>query len=265
MLKLIVSNPTEGSADENYFELQIITLEAPYLNWDQQGVPDLFQQIITLKKAGYERFYPENYLPVDTIDFIGTHHLICRKTSSGFKVLAGIRSVTYEQCQNYYLDFPLIGSLVRDQNTNLHVKAMMSIIERTASQKRPLSYGSAWTMDPEERKNPGFIELCKDLARAMLYEYHTHHHIDEELCIGLISAKTEAYFKELGYFRATFQNKELPPFFHSDIGGKEVYLLHRQKFTDVAKQAYERHKALFDQKITIERPIPGDAAKKKAA
>jgi hypothetical protein len=91
--------------------LQIVVLESPYDNMNDPLVRDLFSKIVQLKIEGYRLVYPYGVLPVDSYDFIATHHLVCREINGSYQVLMGVKYITLKKCLTHNLPFPGIALL----------------------------------------------------------------------------------------------------------------------------------------------------------
>jgi hypothetical protein len=233
--------------------LKIVILESPFESWSQAGVPDLFKNTVELKRLGYDGYYQDGFLPVDSSDFVGTHHLICEENESGLIPVAGFRSVTLGACKKYHLKFPAQSLLdKKDVGTELHCESVKKIIDEAEAANQTLSFGSSWTMLPRVRSIPENASLLKDIARGMLYSYQTENGIDAEMCVGVSMVKTDVYFSELGYDPITLNGRTLAPFDAAYIGYKQVILLHRTEFTPKAIQAAERYRRLWENRIHIQ-------------
>src|SRR5262245_22203055 len=104
-------------------DLRLLVLDCPLQTWNDEGVRDLFGEVVALKKLGFSVFYRDNVLPVDTTDFVGRHYLSCIKVTHGFQVVAAFRAVDLERCRSFNLAFPAL-SLTAAANAPLHCEAV---------------------------------------------------------------------------------------------------------------------------------------------
>ena len=227
--------------------LKIIVLENPYAAWTVPSVPDLFKYTVELKRLGYEGYYPVGFLPVDTLDLVATHLLICEETDEGFIPIAGYRSITESLCRFHHLTFPPVAALMKNKGVELHQQALNEILNESALKRENLSYGGAWTIHPRIKEDRAKVNLMKDIARALMFFHQTEFKVDSELGFASTKVKTDVYFSELGYESVSLDGNTLPPFEHVEIG--TLILIHRKKFTSLAEEAAKRHQNLWESKL----------------
>ena len=88
---------------------QLVILDCPYDTWDSQETRELFVKVVGLKLKGYLMSYPYGTLPVDTNDFVGTHHLICEKLDGQWVPVMGYKSITLSRCKQHQLTISPVG------------------------------------------------------------------------------------------------------------------------------------------------------------
>ena len=130
----------EHVAPEN---LRLVVLDCPLESWDDEGVRELFGDLVTLKKLGFGASYRDKVLPVDTTDFVGRHYLSCIEGPQGLQVVAGFRAVDFERCRLFNLPFPAL-CLARAANAPMHAEAVRRFVEQDAA----VSYIGSWTIHP---------------------------------------------------------------------------------------------------------------------
>ena len=211
-----------------------------------------FSKMVELKRIGYEKNYPSHYLPVDTSDFVGVHHLICKQQDGRVELVAGFRTIYLEQCEFFKIPFPatVITSRV-GQNSEIHLKAVMNLIENAKTHQTKLIFGSSWTIHPDVKEEPELVRLAKEITTAVLYWYQTEKNIKEGLALGVVKAKTDIHFGEQGYRSIQFEGVELPTFNVNDVDEKEVRLMHRTRFTESAYAMAEKHQSLWKNRVVI--------------
>lgn len=243
--------------------LRIIVLENPYENWTQPKVPDLFKNLVELKRLGYEGFYPFGFLPLDTGDLVATHLMICEETENELIPICAYRSLSLSQCESYHLTFPAISALSKDKGSESHLQSVELVINRVKEQNKQLTFSSGWTVHPKVRKNREKVDLMKNITRAMFYLFQDEFGSHEEIGFGVPKVKTDIYFSQIGYDRMTLDGNILEPIAHTDIGGEPIVLIHRTNFTSAAIEAAERHRELWENKISIR--VEQSAKKREAA
>ena len=232
-------------------QLRVIIVENPFENWKAPLIPDLFQQTVNLKRLGYEGYYPKGFLPLDTGDFVATHHLICEENEQGFSVIAGYRSLKLETCNTYGLRFPGLAVLDKDKGVEKHQAAAKIVLDQIQKSGKSMSFGSGFTVHPKIRGDREMVAYLKDITRALMINYPLENGIDEEMGLSVPKVKTDKFFSEIGYEFISLHGTALPPFKHADIGNDEVYLIHRTGFTPYAYEALKRHQSLLENKIHL--------------
>jgi hypothetical protein len=233
-------------------KLFIVELNSPYQNWLEPQMQFYFSKMVELKRIGYARNYPSHYLPVDTSDFIGIHHLICKQEGSRIDLVAGFRTIYLEQSEFFKIPFPATAIASRvGQNTELHLKAVMNLIENAKLIQTKLIFGSSWTIHPDAKEEPELVQLAKEMTTAVLYWYQTEKNIKEGLALGVIKAKTDVHFGEQGYSPIQYEGVELPTFKVIDVDEKEVRLMHRTCFTESAYALAEKYQSLWKSRVVI--------------
>ena len=96
----------------NFASLKIVTIEPLYDNWNNFLARDLFGQIVDVKLKGFGAHYPYGVMPIDTSDFISTHHLICQERDGELEVLSAFKTVDLNKAITHNLTFPAL-SLVK--------------------------------------------------------------------------------------------------------------------------------------------------------
>src|SRR5262245_12436631 len=130
----------EHAASENF---RLVVLDCPLESWNDEGVRELFGDLVALKRLGFGALYRDKVLPVDTTDFVGRHYLSCLEGPEGLRVVAGFRSVDFERCRLFNLPFPAL-SLARAANAPLHA----DVVRRFVEEDTRVSYIGSWTIHP---------------------------------------------------------------------------------------------------------------------
>src|SRR5262245_12818134 len=130
----------EHAAPEN---LRLVVLDCPLERWDDEGVRELFGDLVALKKLGFGASYRDKVLPVDTTDFVGRHYLSCIEGPQGLQVVAGFRAVDFERCRLFNLPFPAL-CLARAATAPLHADAVRRCVEPYDAAR----YCGQWYCDP---------------------------------------------------------------------------------------------------------------------
>lgn len=176
-----------------------VVLEAPYENSNLPAIKNYFPKILSLKKNGYSKAYALGALPVDTTDFIGTHHLLLIEVRKGeWELALGYKTVSLARCSIYGLKFPALA-LAESSGATSHISYVKKIIDECHSKKLGLTYGGSWTSSPEYREQRILNASLRDMMSAMLVHYHRHEKFDHQICLGVPRFKTDQFFSQLGY------------------------------------------------------------------
>lgn len=238
---------------------QIVSLLAPY---DHLGSPDLGTRLVQafqLKLAGYRDVYDYGVLPVDTYDFIATHHLLGFTTEGVFKAVMAFRTLELDKCNQHGLAFPGLAVL-QSSGADQHVRALR---EHLVSWKGlRVSYASSWAMSPDLRMDREMRDRLRDMMVTMLINHELDRKTDHRLLCGVPKVRTDRLFERLGYSRVRAGEEHLPPFSQASLMGEEAVLLHCQKFSDEALRIAEAHRLIWENRQIIGSPAVVD---KKAA
>lgn len=237
---------------ENRLEsnLKIVILESPYDHWDHPLVQQLFPKIISLKLAGYRNEYPYGVLPVDTSDFVATHHLVCREEHGELTPIMGYKITKLDRCRVHGIGFPAL-TLAKAAGADQHAEAVQEIVTRCESAGINISYDSSWTIHPSLKEDRTLRDLLKNLTTAMLVRYHLESGTQEQLGMGVLRFKTDRYFQNMGYQLLKKKWRELPPFDHPFLLGEKVVLMHSPNFSESALAMGQQFQELWDARITI--------------
>lgn len=240
---------------------QIVSLLAPY---DHIGSPQLgpcLVQAFQLKLAGYRDVYDYGVLPLDTYDFISTHHLLGFSTDGVFKPAMAFRTLELDKCEQHGLPFPGVAVL-QNSGADLHVKVLREHLLGWKGQR--VSYASSWAMAPELREDREMRDLLRDMMVTMLINHELDRKSDHRLLCGVPKVRTDRLFEKLGYSRVRAGVEHLPPFRQGSLMGEEAVLLECQKFSDEALRIAEAHRELWDNRRVIGLPSSADTEKQAA-
>lgn len=242
-------------------DLQIVLIDSPYETWDNKETQDLFFKTVDLKLKGYLNDYEHGVLPLDTTDFVGTHHLICQKTPTGLVPLLGWRSISLEKAKLHNMPFSPLA-LARACNSPDHEKAIQAIVDRAEKEKFSITYESAITIHPSVRNNEEVTSLLKDVLRAMHVHHHHDYNIKESIVGGSMRHKMDRYFLWWGYKAIDLNGKTLPFVKVPQAKFEPTIIYYRKEFSKEALELAPKFRAIWDEKIVISSEREG--AKRKA-
>ncbi|MBC7693694.1 MAG: hypothetical protein H7222_18150 [Methylotenera sp.] len=234
-----------------FSRLRFVILDCPYLLSQDSQARDLFSRMVRLKYEGYSAHYGTGSLPLDTTDFIGTHHLICEEREGELHPVLGYKTVSLERCQLFNNPFPALSLAITSKATS-HAAKVTEIILASEAKNRGLFYGGGWTMAPHAQADRESAKDLKDRMAAMLTTYHLREAQGEELCLGVLRFKTERYFSKIGYEPLRDAEGEILPTFHlRSLLGEEVQMLHCRNFSLEARQLAKNHEILWNQRLQL--------------
>lgn len=231
--------------------LRIVILNAPYDTLKNPEAQSLLGATLALKLDGYRRSYPYGVLPVDSYDFISTHHLVCEEKNGSLIPLMGYRSVTLEAAKVFKMPFPGLA-VVRSSGAKRHEAVLLRLIEEADNAKRPITYGSSWTISPQVTSGSAFRQHMKHLMTTMLVGYELGAGIEERFCCGVPAMKSDRFFQEVGYTRIEEDGDPLPPFSQASLLGEEAVLLRCRTFSDKALEIADAHHEFWANRIVID-------------
>ena len=229
--------------------LKFVILDCPIDHWENPVVKGLFQKLIGLKLKGYRSRYGSAVLPIETVDFVATHVLVCEETPEGLVPLMGNRCLTTERCKRFNMKFPLV-SLLEECESPEHAKAVEEYIHHTSKNSR---YFGSWTGDPElSQTNPEFFkELFHMFYASQVYACPNAEN-EEIFTCGNLVLKTERHIKFLGYEEFKKNGENLPPFSAFFISNHPSVIFKTSKgYSDLAKQDADKYKLLWQNRIIV--------------
>ncbi|MGZ3772289.1 MAG: hypothetical protein ACXVCY_00350 [Pseudobdellovibrionaceae bacterium] len=234
-------------------DFQLIIVDAPYENWDDPLVQNLFVKTIGLKNQGYGNNYEHKVMPVDTSDFFGTHILLCEKQLNGtLNPVMGFKSTTLKKCRDYNLGFPGLG-LVQSAKMPLHCQAVENIMQSCDREKRGLAYYSSWTIDTKFKKKY-YEKNGRDLSDAFCVFYlgiSREQKNSEVILGGTLRFRTEKIFEKLGHKPLSLSGQELPPIYVSHLAKEPVLVMHSTNFSDIDLESKEKWLKVWNDRIHL--------------
>lgn len=238
---------------EQIKNLRLVIMDRPYDTWDNVKTQSLFLKTVSLKLKNYLGEYPYGVLPVDTCDFIGTHHLICQEFNGELMPLMGYKSTTLSRSKQHNITFPALA-ILQSSGALQHAQEVQKILNRCETQDTEISYDGSWTIAQSVRQNREFADELKKTMMAIQVHYHIRDKIPEMVGFGMIRFKTNRYFEEMGYKQFTCEGTPLPPVKMSTLQNEPAILLHLQKFSDTALALADQYSYLWDNRLIIANP-----------
>lgn len=233
------------------YKIKLVTLECPYDSWGDGVTEVLFSRLVQLKLKGYRAEYPYGVLPVDTTDFVCTHHMACIEVDKELYPVMAYKSIAWDRLKTHSLPFPLV-SLLKVCGTQEHLLAVQKVIQECEAANKNLSYDSSWTIDPEIRKDEVFKPLLRQIMNTMHVYFHKEYQTDEILSLGSTRFKMEKLFEYWGYKLIDYMGKTLSTFDVPSYFNENVVLIHQKNgFSEQAKNDSKKYEELWNNRILI--------------
>ncbi|PIP90817.1 MAG: hypothetical protein COW01_12425 [Bdellovibrionales bacterium CG12_big_fil_rev_8_21_14_0_65_38_15] len=207
-------------------------LSAPILTWEEKETRDLFCEVVSIKKVGYEYNY-DDVLPVDQLDFISDHYLLWIENNQKREFISTIRSTSLFSTDRYKAVLPctsLLNTISKVADTTNHFKALSIMLSNPNIDGSNIRYYSGWTIKPEFRKNKSAIQFLK-LASVAPISFAFHELEGEKL--GLASSmphlKTDKVCETMGYLPWTLGELKLEALPSPSYGMKETLFMYKTK------------------------------------
>lgn len=244
--------------------VKFVTVEDTYGSLEQEPVQILLGKAFSMKLRGYRAAYPYGVLPLDSHDFIATHHLVCEDKGGVLEPLLGYKSVTLKKCDTHLLPFPGV-SVLKASNLPEHEKSLQHLLVRWREEDLNVSYGSSWAVNPDIPPKSELRKLLKDLMTTMLVSYELDAGIDRRVCCGAIRMKTDQYFLNVGYLPLADQDgNPLPAFKQASLFGEPAAMFHGQAFSDAAMKIAEKYQSLWKSRVIFQPEKEMEPGKKAA-
>lgn len=229
--------------------LRIVVLDSPYDTIQSQQTQNFFGRLAAFKIRSYQKEYPDGVLPVDTVDFVATHLLLCEQIGDEIQPLMGMKSITHRRCLRHNLQFPALH-LVESQELKAHHDAIEEYLRKAALAGETVAYNGSWTIDPGLRVHREFVRLCWDVTVAFFVFHYSENHI-QSLAGATLRFKIHDFkefmgFSYLGSPAGQLSSFECQPFF-----GEKVALMVLNGCSPQAVEVAERYRFLWQNRLVI--------------
>lgn len=231
-------------------ELQLVSIECAYDVWNSDLVQDLFGKMVALKLKGYRARHPYGVLPVDTYDFIASHHLVCRREKGELFPVTGFKTTTLDRCRMHKLPFPGL-TLVEAAGAPEHAEVVRGIIERCEREGIKLGYTSSWTIDPQAREDKEFVAHLRAIIEMIYVFFHREKQLDELIVGGTVRVGTDRLFETWGHEPLKRNGVVLPPISVAHLLGDPVVVMYLRRFSDEVQARAEQLRALWKNRIVL--------------
>lgn len=226
--------------------IQIVTLDHFY---DQSSDPEaqhFFAELIVIRKEGYGPDYPSHFLPMDTVDFIATHHLFCVEENGQLEPVGAFRNLSLKRAEYYGLTLPILR-LVHESGSKPHIQWVESLLESHRRTKKDLMYSSSLVIKKEFRKNRQECQNILDLTSCMTHFDLNRFNIGITIGGSALRFKTKPLFEKWGY-RASKNpdGSELGPLQKKSAGHELVQLMQLETMSEHTLQCLKTYAKTFE-------------------
>jgi hypothetical protein len=243
--------------------IRIVVIESPYDSLPGNvSAQALLMRALMMKLGSYRDVYPYGVMPLDTYDYLSTHHLVGLDREGEFQPLMAYRTILSEKCDLHRLPFPALLAL-RDPTSALHARVLGELLRQWKERGERVSFGSSWGIDPALRADRELRDFLKELMTATLVHHETSLGTAHLLGAGMTGVHTDRYFREIGYEVVEHDGFPLPPFRHASLLGAEALLLHAGSFNARALEIAARYREYWERREVVSAPAPTE--EKRAA
>lgn len=243
--------------------LRLVVIEGPYLAWEQSQIPQLFHQMVLLKKKGYEECYTRSVLPVDTTDFVATHIMLCVQQPNGnLKPVMGFKTISLQKCDEYNLAFPALA-LTNQAHAKTHSHVIDRMMQSSRKSQNELAYLGSWTVDHDFKNKNNLQKALREIFMATYCFYFTEQKISHVIIGGTLRFGTEKLFAQLGHVPIALNRQQLPPICVAHLAGEPVLVMHADHIPDPLRFAANSWQLLWQDRLLI-KPLVTSAGRKTA-
>lgn len=219
--------------------LRVVILDNMAAQWNNAQARELFNMMVGMKLAGYQRAHGANTLPVDQTDFVCTHLLACEEVNGELRPVCGHKAITIDRCREYKLRFPLLNLL---ESSGIPASIGQEIMDELDTEGVRYSYDSSWT---KNNNDPALAALLRDMVPLMIVGHHIVDDIKGWFTIGVERFKTDRTFEWMGSepitptFPLASLHGDLTRVFFGREFSKESLKMVTEKYADLWKHRLE--------------------------
>lgn len=246
-------------------QLKVVVVDFPAMVWDNPQTREFFAKLSALKSDSYHADFEGPVLPVDTMDFLGTHIAICSEDGQGnLEPLLTFRSITLERCEEFRLTFPAV-TLARTSKATEHEASLQALLERAKKSHQQIRFCSPVALSPAVRGDQILVQRLKQIHAALQLHFLRDSGTHISLLTGMIKSKGDQMFESWGYRPLAGEDgKPLPNIFQWSLYGAEVSLMQLEQFSSKVRTWAAEYVGLWQNRLTFA-PTAEEIAKRKAA
>lgn len=243
-------------------QIKIVEVIDVHNQWENEEVRSLFSDIMGIKFKAYNKTYSDNVLPVDKVDFFGSHLAVCVEQEGKLKPIVAYKWVSSDQCDYYGEELPCVP-LVKKYASKECDSELMGVIQTSHKSNEQISFSYSWAHDFDfvSKLSTEEKELIKALTITIGIGHCKAHNIDLALTCGVKKVKTDILFEKMGMDYVS----ESPVFKHPGVGYEEAVMFQVRDFSFLGLKTFKQFKSLWDERIVFDGRISVKDYMKKAA
>lgn len=235
---------------DRFKSIKLVTLDNAYHTSENPLSKEAFWGIIQLRAEGYGPDYPKTYLPLDAVDYVCRHHLICYENEGVLFPIGAYRQVLLKTCDFYGLKMPLL-SMAEASQAETHCRALNQLFEDHRARGIPLSYSAGMTIRKNLRADKELSALFRELVMATHYQDSLEYGALNSLCAAVMRFKTHLWFEGIGYQALKYQGLGLSPLPNAVVDNNLMAMLFLEGVPEGFKNCYEKHKSIFEKRVFL--------------
>jgi hypothetical protein len=228
--------------------VRLVVLDDVLASIGDRTAAELFAEMVRLRAGAYAAFYPKPFVPFDRSDFIATHYLVCADEGGTLRADGGYKRVPLDRCDAYGVEFPAYGWIRRSEDRR-HALALDALVDEHRRSGRELAFNGGLALRPRDRARSS-PQLLRELAAALAWEHHQETG-GTEVTAAVLRARTDVWFRELGYVPLAWDGDELPAVTHTDAPEDQCVTMVLREPSAWARDCHERHAALLAARLRI--------------
>lgn len=204
-----------------------------------------------MKLNGYLEYFPYGVLPIDHLDFISNHIVLCQKEmqTDFYRPLMTVKNLKLATCHEFDLDFPIYKHLFCKEREHYqsHIEAIEKWVESSSPEN--IAYSMGFTVEPNLSKEQK-KELI-ELAWSFFYYFYTEYNIENVIHGVSKTFKLSEKSAAIGFKQLSLDGTQLSSIKTKSYNNveSEVMTLKLSDFNPFYQKKYACFQELWNQKI----------------
>jgi len=260
MQNVIPLRRSSTSLEQN--SLQIVILECPIQSIHDSFTQEIFGKILELKIKSYQFWFGKNALPLDAIDFIACHLLLCTYQEKQWIPILAYKLVSLKTCEAYQLEFPIMTHFKNCLKAKPHFKVIQTLMNQAQQEKKEIYWCGGFMISLKFIPMKNHLE---NLMRAMHVFYHLPHSSFLIFTVASQKFKTQNLFTQAGYQFIQSHGQDCPAIPLPSYYFEEVLIMYQKALPNSEIQHAQAYQALWNKRIHIDPSIDSEITPLRAA